>query len=84
MISSVSSETLVQSRAKRLPSSVSSEALTFIGLEQDFGFISFVVSSETLVSLVSSETDRHETVSVLFLSLNQRSLYGSGEVEKSS
>ncbi|KAF3509735.1 hypothetical protein F2Q69_00007797 [Brassica cretica] len=55
-------------------SSVSSEAFPFIDLEQDVGFISFVVSSETLVSLVSSETDRHETASVLFLSLNQRSL----------
>ena len=55
-------------------SSVSSEAFHFIDLEQDVGFISFVVSSEMLVSLVSSETDRHETASVLFLSLNQRSL----------
>ncbi|KAF3578608.1 hypothetical protein DY000_02034176 [Brassica cretica] len=55
-------------------SSVSSEAFHFIDLEQDVGFISSVVSSEMLVSLVSSETDRHETASVLFLSLNQRSL----------
>ena len=42
-------------------SSVSSEAFPFIGLEKYVGFISFVVSRETLVSLVSSETNRRET-----------------------